>query len=82
MDPLGMLLKCRFCGSHKIPGDGDTDVKNSTVLEELAYSVCDLGPKSLVVCSLLFANLGIFMVSNLNRVNFQDKTVFIPLPAF
>lgn len=68
-----MLLKCRFCGSHKIPGDVDTDVKSSTVLEELACSVRDLGPKSLVVCSLLFANLGIFMVSDLNELLFRIR---------
>ena len=73
MDPLGMLLKCRFCSSHKIPGDVDTDGKSSTVLEELACSDCDLGPKSLEVCSLLFANLGIFMVSDLNELIFRIR---------
>ena len=43
-----MLLKCRFCSSHKLPGDVDTALKSTTVLEDLACDVHDLEPKSLI----------------------------------
>ena len=36
-DPLGVLLKCRLCNSHKLPGDVDTALKSSKVLGGLAW---------------------------------------------
>lgn len=49
MEPLEILLECRFCSSNKLPGDVDPAVTDSKVPEELVCCVHHMKPKSFML---------------------------------